>query len=117
MYLTFKLPEKDIDRLRKLFIQIDVNGDGRINNDEFRKALQNYGFNLTSTEITQLMNKLDANNNGYIDYTEFIAGCMKSKIYMKEEHLKRAFSFFDKVFFTVSNDLFRMAVALSHWMN
>lgn len=39
---------------------------------------------------------LDTNNNGYIDYTEFLAGCMKSKIYLKEDHLKIAFSYFDK---------------------
>jgi len=44
------------------------------------------------------MNKLDTNNNGYIDYTEFLAGCMKSKIYLKEEVIKNAFSYFDKVF-------------------
>ena len=44
-----------------------------------------------------MMNKLDANNNGVIDYTEFIAGCMESKLYLKEEHLKNAFQYFDKV--------------------
>lgn len=43
------------------------------------------------------MNKLDTNNNGYIDYTEFLAGCMKSKIYLKEDVMKNAFSYFDKV--------------------
>ena len=48
------------------------------------------------------MKKLDTNNNGYIDYTEFLAGCMKSKIYLKEDHLKNAFSYFDKVIFFIS---------------
>ncbi len=43
------------------------------------------------------MDKLDTNNNGHIDYTEFLAGCMKSKIYLKEDSLKAAFSYFDKV--------------------
>lgn len=43
------------------------------------------------------MNSVDTNGNGYIDYTEFIAGCMKSKIYLKEDHLKAAFQYFDKV--------------------
>jgi calcium-dependent protein kinase len=42
------------------------------------------------------MDKLDTNGNGVIDYTEFIASCMKSKIYLKEENLKNAFSYFDK---------------------
>ncbi len=43
---------------------------------------------------------LDTNNNGFIDYTEFLAGCMKSKIYLNEDNLKIAFSYFDKVYHT-----------------
>ncbi len=39
---------------------------------------------------------LDTNNNGYIDYTEFLAGCMKSKIYLKEDYLKMTFAYFDR---------------------
>jgi Ca2+-binding EF-hand superfamily protein len=35
IYLAAKLPEKFIEELRKLFIIIDVNGDGRITSDEF----------------------------------------------------------------------------------
>lgn len=42
------------------------------------------------------MNKLDTNFNGFVDYTEFLAGCMKSKIYLKEDYLRIAFSYFDK---------------------
>ena len=48
------------------------------------------------------MNKLDTNDNGYIDYTEFLAGCMKSKIYLKEDNLNSAFAYFDKVSFQIS---------------
>ncbi len=43
-----------------------------------------------------MLNTLDINRNGFIDYTEFLAGCMKSKIYLKDEHLRRAFEYFDK---------------------
>ncbi len=49
------------------------------------------------------MNKLDTNDNGYIDYTEFLAGCMKSKIYLKEDYLKSAFAYFDKVILNFFN--------------
>lgn len=40
---------------------------------------------------------MDTNNNGFIDYTEFIAGCLHSYVYLKEKHLKNAFEYFDKV--------------------
>ena len=97
IYLASKLPEKDLEELRKLFIQCDINGDGKITIDEFAIALQSYGLKYTPEETKDLMNKLDTNNNGFIDYTEFLAGCMKSKIYLKEDYLRAAFSYFDKV--------------------
>lgn len=39
---------------------------------------------------------MDTNNNGFIDYTEFIAACMQSYNYLNENHLKSAFGYFDK---------------------
>lgn len=42
------------------------------------------------------MEIIDSNQNGLIDYTEFIAACLQSSSYLKENHLKAAFSFFDK---------------------
>jgi calcium-dependent protein kinase len=42
------------------------------------------------------MNVMDSNKNGFIDYTEFIAACLQSYNYLKENHLKSAFSYFDK---------------------
>jgi len=46
--------------------------------------------------MQDLIYMLDTNNNGYIDYTEFLAGCMKSKIYLREDYLKMTFEYFDK---------------------
>ena len=39
---------------------------------------------------------IDTNQNGLIDYTEFIAACLHSYNYLKESHLRAAFSYFDK---------------------
>ena len=97
IYMASKMPEKNIEELRKLFIQIDLNGDGKITYDEFHTSLNHYGLHITEDEIALLINQMDTNGNGYIDYTEFIASCMKSKIYLKEEYIKQAFSYFDKV--------------------
>jgi Ca2+-binding EF-hand superfamily protein len=49
----------------------------------------------SETELDDLMRTLDTNHSGFIDYTEFLAGCMRAKIYLKESNLKQAFEFFD----------------------
>lgn len=113
IYLAAKLPEKDIEELRKFFIQMDANGDGKITLDEFAQALIDYGINYTPDETKDLMNRLDTNNNGFIDYTEFLAGCMKSKIYLKEEYLKTAFAYFDKVYYDMFIFINRIKVGQS----
>ncbi len=42
------------------------------------------------------MKVIDSNNNGMIDYTEFIAACMYSQDYTTEKQIKQAFMYFDK---------------------
>jgi calcium-dependent protein kinase len=51
---------------------------------------------LTGQDAETAMRVMDSNNNGYIDYTEFIAACLQSYNYLKESHLKTAFGYFDK---------------------
>ena len=51
---------------------------------------------MKETDIESAMSVMDSNQNGYIDYTEFIAACLQSYNYLKESHLKSAFSYFDK---------------------
>ena len=46
--------------------------------------------------MEKAMNVIDSNQNGYIDYTEFIAACLQSYNYLQENHLKNAFMYFDK---------------------
>jgi Ca2+-binding EF-hand superfamily protein len=43
---------------------------------------------LTLPEIEKAMKVIDSNNNGMIDYTEFIAACMYSQDYTTEKQIK-----------------------------
>jgi len=52
IFLASKLPEKYLDELRKAFIQIDSNGDGRIERKEFKSALDKTGHNYTESELS-----------------------------------------------------------------
>ena len=39
---------------------------------------------LTEEDMEKAMNVIDSNQNGYIDYTEFIAACLQSYNYLQE---------------------------------
>lgn len=58
--------------------------------------MNSIGSQYSDKEVSEILGSLDTNKNGYIDYTEFLAGCMKSKIYLNDDYLKRAFEFFDQ---------------------
>ena len=59
------------------------------------KALNN--DKLKAVEISDVMKQLDSNKNGFVDYTEFIAGCLHTSTMLKEKHLLNAFRYFDVV--------------------
>lgn len=52
---------------------------------------------VSMKDVNDIMLCIDMNHNGSIDYTEFLASCMRSKIYLKEDLLRTAFEYFDKV--------------------
>lgn len=87
----------DIKNLKSLFLQLDVNGDGTLTIPEITEGLKELGFDPAQKE-TMLENiKLaDTDGSGEIDYTEFIAATMSSKMYMNEKYLRAAFDMFDK---------------------
>jgi hypothetical protein len=56
-----------------IFSQIDTDGSGLISPKEFHKAMKLVSLGLTDQEIEKIRNRCDANNDGLISYSEFIA--------------------------------------------
>lgn len=54
------------------------------------------GLKISIDDLTKALQIMDTNNNGLIDYTEFIAAALQSQNYLNENHLKTAFAYFDK---------------------
>ena len=52
--MAAKLPEQSLEDLRATFIQMDGNGDGRIQHEEFKKAIKITGINMTEQEIKDM---------------------------------------------------------------
>lgn len=61
------------NHLRSAFSYFDKDNSGTISKDELRTALQGEDFTLTEDEINNLLSGVDANDDGEVDYDEFIA--------------------------------------------
>ena len=47
-------------------------------------------------EVEEIFKKLDNDNNGYIEYEEFVRASINKEIFVADEILQFAFNFFDK---------------------
>lgn len=76
---------------------MDVNGDGQLTIEELQAGLKDIqGIALNKEDLINAMKVMDANQNGLIDYTEFIAACLQSYNYLQDAQLRAAFAYFDK---------------------
>lgn len=95
--IASRIPEDQIKTLRETFSQFDKNGDGKLTSQELKVGIRKIpSCTMTDEDVDNLMAVMDSNRNGFIDYTEFIAGCLQSHNYLQENHLKTAFAYYDK---------------------
>ncbi|XP_023539042.1 calcium-dependent protein kinase 26-like [Cucurbita pepo subsp. pepo] len=90
------LSEEEIAGLKEMFKMIDTDNSGQITAEELKDGLNRFGANLNETEIKDLMQAADFDNNGCIDYGEFIAATLHLNKAEREDHLFAAFQYFDK---------------------
>lgn len=96
-FMASRIPEDQIAILKNAFVKLDRNGDGILSKDELIAGVSEIpGCNIREEDWDLVIQLMDTNKNGYIDYTEFIAGCMQSYVYLNESNLQNAFSYFDK---------------------
>ena len=97
-YLVHNFPQmKDVINACKLFNQIDLNGDGKITGEELYLGLKKRLNNDTLIEdVKNIFKNLDMDNDGYIEYEEFVRAAVSKEKFMGENVLKFAFRFFDK---------------------
>ena len=95
MFVASKLTERDIVTIRANFKAIDTNGDGVLNKADLFQVVKNQR-DIGDENLNYMLSALDANNNGIVDYTEFITGCLLRKTFSTTGFLESAFMFFDK---------------------
>jgi len=92
--ITSQVSISPLHHLYRLFQQYDVEGDGMISYLEMRRALEDVG--LTADEdLDLIIESLDGDRNGRIEYSEFIAGCLDLANEDMRRQLRAVFDVFD----------------------
>ncbi|CAG9324500.1 unnamed protein product [Blepharisma stoltei] len=85
----------EIAHLRDTFQSLDENGDGKLSTSELKNGFSKLPGHI-NIDVNEMMNQLDADGNGFIDYTEFLTAAINWSKTLNKERLLAAFKHFDK---------------------
>ena len=91
------IPQDRRKELQEAFEIFDVNKDGSISKKELENILRSLNEDPEEEEIQQLLDEVDVDGNGEIDFEEFVA--LMGKIHKEidlEAEIVNAFKVFDK---------------------
>lgn len=89
------LSNEEVEDIKEMFKKIDTDDDGIVSIEELKAGLQS-ASQLAESEVQLLIESVDTNGKGTMDYNEFVAISLHLKRMANDEHLHKAFSYFDK---------------------
>ncbi|KAK7267316.1 hypothetical protein RIF29_19985 [Crotalaria pallida] len=90
------LSVEEVAGIKEGFQLMDTSNKGKINIDELRVGLRKLGHQISDADVQILMEAGDADRDGYLDYGEFVAISVHLRKIGNDEHLRKAFRFFDQ---------------------
>ena len=96
-FLVHNMPMSDkFGNILKIYRHFNELGDCKLTKEELIKGLSNYrDENEVKQKVDILFISLDGDNNGYIEFEEFLRACVDKKEILNENNLKYAFKFLD----------------------
>ncbi|XAR70661.1 hypothetical protein NMG60_11027583 [Bertholletia excelsa] len=95
-----KLDDEQLAELREIFRSFDRNNDGSLTQLELGSLLRSLGLQPSPDQLESLIQKADTNNNGLVEFSEFVAlvspDLIQTKSPYTEEQLKQLFKMFDR---------------------
>ncbi|KAF9506047.1 hypothetical protein BS47DRAFT_1353370 [Hydnum rufescens UP504] len=108
-----QLTEEQISEFKEAFSLFDINGDGMITTHELGIVMRSLGQNPTEAELQDMVNEVDADENGMLDFPEFLTMMARTmRDADSEDEIKKAFKVFDK-----DGNGFISSAELRHVMN
>ena len=119
-----QLTDEQTAEFREAFALFDKDGDGTISTKELGTVMNSLGQKPSAAELESMINEVDADGNGEIDFEEFLAMMAKKlKETDLEEDIREAFRVFDTknsgyVYILVTPIAFSASFLLSdlHWV-
>ena len=95
LYEKNGLTEDEVMEIKEAFDLFDSNKSGSIDTEELKQALQSLGIDAKNQTLTNMIADIDKNNNGDIDFDEFI-DMMTAKMSDKDtrEDLRKVYELF-----------------------
>lgn len=94
-FVALNLPEVEIEGLRRMFCDIDADGNGKITISELEKGIKHLGAIMSESQLRTIMQAADVDQNGVIDYEEFLTATIHMNRARREETMFKAFKHFD----------------------
>ncbi|CAH0002356.1 unnamed protein product [Clonostachys byssicola] len=91
------LSQQEIDDYKEAFQLFDKDGDGEITTAEIGEIMKSLGLNPSEDELEDILNEVDVDKNGSVDFNEFVA--MMSRKHQSadpDQELRDAFNVFDR---------------------
>lgn len=89
----------ELNDLKAIFLSLDTNHDGFISCEELEVGLSKTvgSFNMAHNDFwKELFHSLDGNDDGKIEYSEFITGAINKNMVVQKEYLDMAFKLIDQ---------------------
>lgn len=92
--MAWSLSSQDHEELREQFESIDLDNSGTITMSELKRVLET-NFSVDSHEAEVLFQRIDADNDHEIAYSEFLAATLQSRVGLHEDIIRNTFHRFD----------------------
>ncbi|CAL9074154.1 unnamed protein product [Musa acuminata var. zebrina] len=90
------LSVEEVADIKDMFEKIDVNSKGQITLEELKHGLHKLEYPISDADLKILMDAADADGNGSLNYREFVAVSIHIRKIGNDEHLHKAFRYFDR---------------------
>ncbi|KAK4441454.1 Calcium-dependent protein kinase [Sesamum alatum] len=90
------LSVEEVAGIKEAFDMMDSGKKGKINLEEFKIGLHKLGHQIPDADIHILMEAADVDGDGTLNYGEFVAVSVHLRKMANDDHLHKAFAFFDR---------------------